>query len=184
MAIRRRGLDGRFISKEQSKSVPFTVKDSLGRTQRFFHGKRISEKLYTGIRTEAREQFIRPKIEPGQISDPGRVTQSGRYIYEGGGWIVSDGDTILSLKQIPGSELVPKNTRGAEHGSHIKLFPRKELESVTDVYDAAFQIAADPALKIDPKQVIVKSVRWSSSADAYIVDYMIDFSPAYKQKEG
>ena len=178
----RRGLDGRFISKEASQGKPYMVVDSIGRKQNFFNGKRISEKLFSEFKVERRQKADEPNIGFG--GDPGTISGSGHYHYTGDMWATTDGETVKLKEQLDPSEIVPKSHRGADgFDSHIKEFPAKGFESVESLHDAAFQIAADPALGITPANVVVKSVTWNPSTEQYDVEYFIDFSTAYGKKE-
>lgn len=173
----RRGLDGRFISKVQSENKPYMVIDSIGRKQHFFNGVRIKDRVWQEFKTESKNKG--KGLEPDIPGDPGEITESGHYRYDGELWSASDGETIREITPLDTSELVGKNERGAEHGSHIKEFEIAHFDSVDSIYDAAFFVASDPRLQIDPSQVIIKSIKWNPVYEEYDVEYLVDFSSAY-----
>lgn len=179
-----RDIFGRFISRESSKQQPYTIVDSLGRKQRYYLGHRITEVNFTRLRIGIKEFGGAPETPVGGLkADPGKSIR-GHYRYDGPGWIVADGDNLISIQRIPSAEIVPATTHGAAEGSHIKEFPAFHSADIEDIADAAFQISADPGLHVDPKQIIITSIVWNPETEEYDVEYMIDFSTSYGKAEG
>ena len=161
---------GRFIPRSEKGRGTYSVKDSLGRTQYFREGKRISADQWEGRRyqfnVQRRDQIARDNELRRDLGERERSRLT----------------TQAEPRSLPPH--ISETYHGAAMGNHVKDMGITFVGAVASPEALKQQISSYPWLQLKPGDIEIIGIKYDAERGGYNVHYYANFASYYDDSGG